>query len=150
MMLSRLIVFALQWGFIVVRHRWVKVDRGELIDQLVLSIICDIYVISFSEGSIYRRGARRWRKLYRVNGHIFQAKRFNRVSIMPCIYHCTIFTLFILLFLPPPFTSFIHNLCESRSVAGATRPAKTGILCAELSRRALPTRARILKLELDF
>lgn len=30
-------------------------------------------------GSIYRRGARRWRKLYRVNGHIFQAKRFNRV-----------------------------------------------------------------------
>lgn len=30
--------------------------------------------------SIYRRGARRWRKLYRVNGHLFQAKRFNRVS----------------------------------------------------------------------
>ncbi|KAH9634294.1 hypothetical protein HF086_011554 [Spodoptera exigua] len=30
------------------------------------------------KGSIYRRGARRWRKLYRVNGHIFQAKRFNR------------------------------------------------------------------------
>ncbi|KAK4320370.1 hypothetical protein Pmani_008785 [Petrolisthes manimaculis] len=29
-------------------------------------------------GSIYRRGARRWRKLYKVNGHIFQAKRFNR------------------------------------------------------------------------
>ncbi|XP_059470132.1 atypical protein kinase C isoform X3 [Neocloeon triangulifer] len=28
--------------------------------------------------SIYRRGARRWRKLYLVNGHIFQAKRFNR------------------------------------------------------------------------
>ncbi|XP_053689445.1 atypical protein kinase C [Sabethes cyaneus] len=28
--------------------------------------------------SIYRRGARRWRKLYRINGHIFQAKRFNR------------------------------------------------------------------------
>ncbi|XP_057335472.1 atypical protein kinase C-like [Microplitis mediator] len=27
---------------------------------------------------IYRRGAQRWRKLYRVNGHIFQAKRFNR------------------------------------------------------------------------
>uniref|UniRef100_T1J7C8 protein kinase C n=1 Tax=Strigamia maritima TaxID=126957 RepID=T1J7C8_STRMM len=32
------------------------------------------------KGSIYRRGARRWRKLYKVNGHIFQAKRFNRVS----------------------------------------------------------------------
>ncbi|XP_076277224.1 protein kinase C iota type isoform X2 [Lasioglossum baleicum] len=30
------------------------------------------------DSSIYRRGARRWRKLYRVNGHIFQAKRFNR------------------------------------------------------------------------
>uniref|UniRef100_A0A8C5X9D7 protein kinase C n=1 Tax=Malurus cyaneus samueli TaxID=2593467 RepID=A0A8C5X9D7_9PASS len=28
--------------------------------------------------SIYRRGARRWRKLYRVNGHLFEAKRFNR------------------------------------------------------------------------
>ncbi|XP_077435726.1 protein kinase C zeta type [Vanacampus margaritifer] len=27
--------------------------------------------------SIYRRGARRWRKLYQVNGHLFQAKRFN-------------------------------------------------------------------------
>ncbi|XP_071525047.1 atypical protein kinase C isoform X1 [Panulirus ornatus] len=33
---------------------------------------------SDSTGSIYRRGARRWRKLYKVNGHIFQAKRFNR------------------------------------------------------------------------
>ncbi|KAA8591201.1 hypothetical protein FQN60_002144 [Etheostoma spectabile] len=31
------------------------------------------------EESIYRRGARRWRKLYRVNGHLFQAKRFNRI-----------------------------------------------------------------------
>ncbi|XP_028848430.1 protein kinase C zeta type isoform X2 [Denticeps clupeoides] len=31
-----------------------------------------------SSESIYRRGARRWRKLYRVNGHLFQAKRFNR------------------------------------------------------------------------
>ncbi|EMP25960.1 Protein kinase C zeta type [Chelonia mydas] len=35
------------------------------------------FLISFLE-SIYRRGARRWRKLYRVNGHLFQAKRFNR------------------------------------------------------------------------
>ena len=31
-------------------------------------------------GSIYRRGARRWRKLYKMNGHTFHAKRFNRVS----------------------------------------------------------------------
>jgi len=30
---------------------------------------------------MYRRGARRWRKLYRVNGHLFQAKRFSRVSL---------------------------------------------------------------------
>lgn len=66
--------------FIVAWHG--RGSRGEPIDQLVLSITCDIYVISFSEGSIYRRGARRWRKLYRVNGHIFQAKRFNRVSII--------------------------------------------------------------------
>ena len=29
--------------------------------------------------NMYRRGARRWRKLYRVNGHLFQAKRFSRV-----------------------------------------------------------------------
>uniref|UniRef100_A0A0B6Z5I1 Protein kinase C n=1 Tax=Arion vulgaris TaxID=1028688 RepID=A0A0B6Z5I1_9EUPU len=28
--------------------------------------------------NIYRRGARRWRKLYRVNGHLYQAKRFSR------------------------------------------------------------------------
>lgn len=39
-------------------------------------------------GSIYRRGARRWRKLYRVNGHIFQAKRFNRVSVPRLIEFC--------------------------------------------------------------
>eukprot|EP00096_Caligus_rogercresseyi_P009727 TRINITY_DN3353_c0_g1_i1.p1 TRINITY_DN3353_c0_g1~~TRINITY_DN3353_c0_g1_i1.p1 ORF type:complete len:577 (+),score=227.93 TRINITY_DN3353_c0_g1_i1:135-1865(+) len=34
--------------------------------------------------SIYRRGARRWRKMYKVNGHIFQAKRFNRRAF--CAY----------------------------------------------------------------
>ncbi|XP_074599782.1 protein kinase C iota type isoform X2 [Brevipalpus obovatus] len=34
--------------------------------------------------SIYRRGARRWRKVYRVNGHTFQPKRFNRRAF--CIY----------------------------------------------------------------
>ncbi|XP_008411150.1 protein kinase C zeta type isoform X3 [Poecilia reticulata] len=33
--------------------------------------------------SVYRRGARRWRKLYRVNGHLFQAKSFNRDPVMP-------------------------------------------------------------------
>ncbi|MGH0128874.1 UNVERIFIED_CONTAM: hypothetical protein FKN15_036311 [Acipenser sinensis] len=36
--------------------------------------------------SIYRRGARRWRKLYYAKGHTFQAKRFNRRA------HCAICT----------------------------------------------------------
>ena len=36
---------------------------------------------------MYRRGARRWRKLYRVNGHLFQAKRFSRVSQTVLLCH---------------------------------------------------------------
>ncbi|CAC5356962.1 PRKCI [Mytilus coruscus] len=28
--------------------------------------------------NMYRKGARRWRKLYRMNGHLFQAKRFSK------------------------------------------------------------------------
>ncbi|KAL4221832.1 hypothetical protein ACF0H5_020086 [Mactra antiquata] len=31
--------------------------------------------------NMYRRGARRWRKLYRVNGHLFQPKRFSRKAV---------------------------------------------------------------------
>ena len=31
--------------------------------------------------SIYRRGARRWRKIYLVNGHKYQAKRFARTAM---------------------------------------------------------------------
>lgn len=41
--------------------------------------------------SIYRRGARRWRKLYYAGGHAFQAKRFNRVrqcSTLYCNAYC--------------------------------------------------------------
>eukprot|EP00057_Strongylocentrotus_purpuratus_P029942 XP_780275.2 PREDICTED: protein kinase C iota type isoform X4 [Strongylocentrotus purpuratus] len=34
--------------------------------------------------NIYRRGARRWRKLYKVNGHTFQPKRFSRRAL--CTY----------------------------------------------------------------
>lgn len=34
--------------------------------------------------NMYRRGARRWRKLYRVNGHLFQPKRFSRRAV--CAY----------------------------------------------------------------
>ncbi|CAG7724112.1 unnamed protein product [Allacma fusca] len=48
---------------------------------LRLSRFVGLYLFT---GSIYRRGARRWRKLYRVNGHIFQAKRFNRRAF--CAY----------------------------------------------------------------
>lgn len=40
------------------------------------------------ERNIHRRGARRWRKLYRINGHIFQAKRFNRVSLLNLLAEC--------------------------------------------------------------
>lgn len=97
----------------------------ELIDQLMLSIIYDIYVISFSEGSIYRRGARRWRKLYRVNGHIFQAKRFNRVSIISFNYHCS---LFITSPFSPPPPHLSYAVRRDRSFASATRRRKR-ILC---------------------
>ena len=31
--------------------------------------------------SLYRRGARRWRKIYLVNGHKYQAKRFARTAL---------------------------------------------------------------------
>lgn len=47
--------------------------------QRALGVFLHTFLVSFAE-SIYRRGARRWRKLYRANGHLFQAKRFNRVS----------------------------------------------------------------------
>ncbi|GAB1603831.1 protein kinase C iota type-like isoform X2 [Argonauta hians] len=36
--------------------------------------------------NIYRRGARRWRKLYRVNGHLFQGKRFSKRAVC---YFCS-------------------------------------------------------------
>ena len=29
---------------------------------------------------LYRRGARRWRKIYQFNGHSFVARRFGKVS----------------------------------------------------------------------
>jgi len=40
--------------------------------------------------SIYRRGARRWRKIYLVNGHKYQAKRFARTAL------CKVNSIFIL------------------------------------------------------
>jgi hypothetical protein len=36
---------------------------------------------SGEDRSIYRRGARRWRKIYLVNGHKYQAKRFARTAL---------------------------------------------------------------------
>ena len=33
---------------------------------------------------IYRKGARRWKKVYKINGHTFQAKRFNKHAT--CVY----------------------------------------------------------------
>ena len=47
-------------------------------------------MIHFSLGKIYRRGARRWRKIHRVNGHSFVAKRFSRVSNLTS-YCCMVF-----------------------------------------------------------
>ncbi|XP_077835775.1 protein kinase C zeta type isoform X3 [Macaca mulatta] len=42
------------------------------------SAVLSTFTAAEASQSIYRRGARRWRKLYRANGHLFQAKRFNR------------------------------------------------------------------------
>jgi len=88
------------------------------------AIICDIYVISFSEGSIYRRGARRWKKMYYVNGHTFQARRFNRVSIIPFnLSHCTI-PVHLLPSRHPPLPVFAYTcrLCDPREYL-AEKPA---------------------------
>ncbi|KAI4902468.1 hypothetical protein NFI96_015570 [Prochilodus magdalenae] len=49
--------------------------------QVLVSVLlpgATVNLAGYFTESIYRRGARRWRKLYRVNGHLFQAKRFNR------------------------------------------------------------------------
>lgn len=48
---------------------------------LRMLVITNVFV--FAE-SIYRRGARRWRKMYHVNGHAYQAKRFNRKAF--CVF----------------------------------------------------------------
>lgn len=49
-------------------------------------VLTHIISLSISDtGSIYRRGARRWRKFYKMNGHTFHAKRFNRVCMCLCL-----------------------------------------------------------------
>uniref|UniRef100_A0A8D2M7G5 protein kinase C n=1 Tax=Zonotrichia albicollis TaxID=44394 RepID=A0A8D2M7G5_ZONAL len=65
--------------------KWID-DEGDpctISSQMELEEAFRLYCQNRDQGliiheSIYRRGARRWRKLYRVNGHLFQAKRFNR------------------------------------------------------------------------
>ncbi|XP_028394178.1 protein kinase C iota type-like isoform X1 [Dendronephthya gigantea] len=37
-----------------------------------------------TKGNIYRRGARRWRKIYKTNGHSFVARRFSRLAQCEC------------------------------------------------------------------
>ena len=37
-------------------------------------------------GLMYRRGARRWRKIYHYNGHSFVTKRFGKVSIFTIVW----------------------------------------------------------------
>ncbi|XP_048580681.1 protein kinase C iota type isoform X3 [Nematostella vectensis] len=39
-----------------------------------------VFEISSYFGNIYRRGAKRWRKIHIVNGHSFVAKRFSRLA----------------------------------------------------------------------
>lgn len=60
------------------RRVWISI-RGIIYQKWLNFKFVTLFFFSIP-GSIYRRGARRWRKLYRINGHIFQAKRFNRVS----------------------------------------------------------------------
>ena len=55
------------------------------------------YIILFA-GNIYRRGARRWRKLYKVNGHTFSAKRFSRVGTFRQTFLPFAFVLFLTIF----------------------------------------------------
>ena len=45
--------------------------------------MCYIYFmfIFFFTENMYRKGARRWRKLYWMNGHLFQTKRFSKVTV---------------------------------------------------------------------
>lgn len=73
--------------------------------------------------SIYRRGARRWRKMYKVNGHIFQAKRFNRKA--NCEYcRDRIWGLGRQGFKCTQCKLLIHKKCHklSKVVCGAQRP----------------------------
>lgn len=54
--------------------------------ELVMHVFANIperpgILCAGEDRSIYRRGARRWRKLYLVNGHKYQAKRFARTAL---------------------------------------------------------------------
>merc|ERR1719385_116039 len=96
--------------------------------------------------SIYRRGARRWRKMYKVNGHIFQAKRFNRKA--SCAYcHDRIWGLGRQGFKCIQCRLLIHKkchklcrvVCDARSVAAMPgRPANSENVTPEQSMLPAP------------
>merc|ERR550517_1706769 len=90
--------------------------------------------------SIYRRGARRWRKMYKVNGHIFQAKRFNRKA--SCAYcHDRIWGLGRQGFKCIQCRLLIHKkchklcrvVCDTEQVAALTTPPQVHLLSNTLN-----------------
>ena len=48
--------------------------------------LCDYCVVPHLGSAYKRRGARRWKKLYRINGHAFAAKRLYVCLILCCHY----------------------------------------------------------------
>ncbi|GAV00767.1 hypothetical protein RvY_11568 [Ramazzottius varieornatus] len=43
--------------------------------------MCSGLLCPGEDPSIYRKGARRWKKLYHANGHVYQKKRLNRFAV---------------------------------------------------------------------
>lgn len=74
-------------GFIFISYFFLAMNimkKSQTIIELLLfalALFFSFLTFNLSPESIYRRGARRWRKLYCANGHTFQAKRFNRVNL---------------------------------------------------------------------
>jgi len=52
----------------------------DLFHTVFLCCVIFIYNLFFNFIGLYRRGARRWRKIYQFNGHSFVARRFGKVS----------------------------------------------------------------------
>ena len=65
--------------------------------------------------SIYRRGARRWRKMYKVNGHIFQVNKSWRcvyLKVIDVFSHTQLMK----------YDGRVSGLCDSCTVAFYRRP----------------------------